>query len=69
MIDKIISKFGDMESKEDFLGPCGKNYEDEIRAIKEYFSQRNVFVYGTLMSGEINHGHLKKKHLSWEGCH
>lgn len=59
MVDRIISNFRDMESNGEFLGPWGESYEDEIRAINGYFNRRNVFVYGTLMSGETNHGHLK----------
>ncbi|WP_406533608.1 gamma-glutamylcyclotransferase [Methanobrevibacter sp.] len=58
MIKKIISYFKDRESQENFLGPWGESYEDEIKAINKYFSQRKVFVYGTLMSGEGNHGYL-----------
>ena len=58
MIKKIISDFKDRESQENFLGPWGESYEDEIKSINEYFSQRKVFVYGTLMSGEGNHGYL-----------
>lgn len=59
MIEKIISRFHDMESCGDFLGSCGESYEDEIKAINEYFSHRNVFVYGTLMKGEVNQHYLE----------
>ena len=61
MISGIISNFRDMESEGKFLGPWGESYESEIIEINEYFSQRQVFVYGTLMSGEVNHSYL-------EGC-
>ena len=59
MIENIIAKFHDMEAQGKFFGPWGESYESEIKAINEYFSQRLVFVYGTLMSGEGNHGYLK----------
>lgn len=59
MIKNIISKFNEMESQGKFLGSWGESYETEIRAINEYFSQRKVFVYGTLMTGETNHHYLK----------
>ena len=59
MITRIISNFRDMESRNDFIGPWGVSYETDIKAINEYFSQREVFVYGTLMSGEDNHYHLQ----------
>ena len=59
MIRNIITKFGQMESKGQFLGPWKESYEDDIRAINRYFSQRKVFVYGTLMSGETNHHYLQ----------
>lgn len=58
MISKISSKFNDMESQGNFLGSWGESYENEIKAINEYFSKRKVFVYGTLMRGEGNHDYL-----------
>ena len=59
MIEKIISGFEDMESQGKFTGSWGESYEDDIRAINQYFRQRKVFVYGTLMKGETNHGFLR----------
>ncbi len=59
MINRIISNFLKRESKNDLLGAWGESYETKIKAINEYFSQRKVFVYGTLMSGEDNHYHLQ----------
>ena len=59
MIGKIISKFRDMEASEKFTGPWNESYEAEIRDVNEYFSTRKVFVYGTLMKGEANHGYLE----------
>ena len=59
MIHDIISKFEEMEVQENFKGPWGESYEAEIRAVNEYFSQRKVFVYGTLMKGESNHHYLE----------
>jgi gamma-glutamylcyclotransferase (GGCT)/AIG2-like uncharacterized protein YtfP len=59
MIKEITSQYKDMESEGKFFGPWGESYEKEIKAINEYFSQRKVFVYGTLMRGEGNHYHLK----------
>ena len=51
MIEKIISEFNDMESQGKFYGSWGESYESEIKNINKYFSNRNVFVYGTLMNG------------------
>ena len=59
MIDKIVSKFQDMEAQGKFIGPWGESYENEIKAVNEYFSQRKVFVYGTLMRGEANEHYLE----------
>ena len=59
MIRKIISQFQNRESQGNFLGPWKESYENEIRAINEYFSHRKVFVYGTLMRGEANHHFLQ----------
>ena len=59
MINKITSQFEEKLSNEDFLGPWGESYEADIKAINEYFCQRQVFVYGTLLSGEANHHYLK----------
>ena len=59
MIEKIISSYSEMESEAKFTGPWGESYEDEIRSVNRYFSQRKVFVYGTLMRGEANHGYLE----------
>ena len=59
MIDKIVSAFEDMEAQGKFTGSWGESYEDEIRAINQYFCQRKVFVYGTLMKGETNHDFLQ----------
>lgn len=58
MIKNISSKFQDMESEGKFLGPWGESYESQIKSINEYFCQRKVFVYGTLMSGECNHHYM-----------
>lgn len=59
MISQIASKFGKMEAEGNFLGPWGESYEDEIKAVNQYFRQRLVFVYGTLMKGEANHRYLE----------
>lgn len=59
MINKIVTEFKDMEAQGKFIGPWGESYEDEIRAVNEYFSQRKVFVYGTLMRGEANEHYLE----------
>ena len=58
MIDGIISYFRKREENGDFSGSWNESYEKEIRQVNEYFSKRNVFVYGTLMRGECNHHHL-----------
>lgn len=59
MINEIVSKFEDMEADKKFLGPWGESYEDEIKEVNQYFRQRKVFVYGTLMGGETNHRYLE----------
>lgn len=58
MISKIITKSKDIETNEEFE-PWGENYEAEIKSVNEYFSNRKVFVYGTLMKGETNHHYLE----------
>lgn len=63
MISKIITKSKDIETNEEF-GPWGESYEAEIRSINEYFSKRNVFVYGTLMKGETNNHYLENSKFS-----
>lgn len=64
MIDNIIAQFRNMEAHENFTGPWGESYEAEIKSVNEYFSKRNVFVYGTLMKGEANHGYLQNSTCS-----
>ena len=59
MISQIASKFAKMEAEGNFLEPWGESYEDEIKAVNQYFRQRLVFVYGTLMKGEANHRYLE----------
>lgn len=59
MIFEIISKFKKLEEDEKFTGQWGESYEDDIKLINQYFCERQVLVYGTLMSGETNHGHLR----------
>ena len=59
MIKNIISQFQDRQSQGNFKGPWGESYESEIRAVNEYFTSRNVFVYGTLMKGEANEHYLE----------
>lgn len=59
MIGDIIARFDDMEFQKRFTGPWGESYENDIKSVNEYFSNRMVFVYGTLMSGEANHRYLE----------
>ena len=63
MISQIASKFGKMEAEGKFLGPWGESYEDEIKAVNQYFRQRLVFGYGTLMKDEANHRYLENSVL------
>lgn len=63
MIDDIASQFQEMEFQNKFTGPWGRSYETEIKAVNEYFLQRKVFVYGTLMEGEYNHYYLQNSTL------
>ena len=58
MISKIITKSKDIEANEEFE-PWGESYKSQIKSVNEYFSNRNVFVYGTLMKDEGNHHYLK----------
>ena len=59
MIEKIISSYKDKIVQSKFTGPWGESYETEIKSVNQYFCQRKVFVYGTLMGGESNHGYLE----------
>ena len=63
MISKIITKSKDIETNEEF-GPWGESYESQIKSVNEYFSNRNVFVYGTLMNGETNNHYLENSKFS-----
>ena len=59
MIGGIISSFSERKSDKRFKGMWGESYESEIEEVNDYFSHRNVFVYGTLMEGESNHRFLE----------
>lgn len=59
MIEEITTVFKDREVQSNFTGPWRESYEGQIRAVNQYFSSRKVFVYGTLMRGETNHGRLE----------
>jgi len=59
MIDKIVSSYKDKILSSDYTGMWGESYEDDIKSVTEYFCQRQVLVYGTLMKGEGNHGYLE----------
>ena len=59
MILNIQFQFSEQEKQEDFIGPWGENYKEDILKINKYFKNRQVFVYGTLMKGESNHYFLK----------
>ena len=59
MILNIIIEFEQLEEDKAFKGPFGEDYKESILSINEYFYRRNVFVYGTLMKGESNHGLLE----------
>ena len=63
MISKIITKSKDIEANEEFE-PWGESYKSQIKSVNEYFSNRNVFVYGTLMNGETNHHYLENSKFS-----
>lgn len=63
MISKIITKSKDIETNEEFE-PWGESYESQIKSVNEYFSNRNVFVYGTLMNGETNNHYLENSKFS-----
>ena len=55
MITNIMNSFESLEVRKDFKDPWGEDYKEDILKINEYFNTRNVFVYGTLMNGEMNH--------------
>ena len=59
MISNIMNSFESLEARKDFKGPWGEDYKEDILKINEYFNTRNVFVYGTLMNGEMNHHFLE----------
>lgn len=63
MISEIIAKFKKLEEEEKFTGQWGESYEEDIKLINQYFCERQVLVYGTLMSGETNHGLLRNSTL------
>lgn len=67
MIEGIIFAFKDKEAKGDFLGSWKESYEEDIKSVNKYFSQRRVFVYGTLMEGEANHGYLENSQCLGKG--
>lgn len=67
MIAEITEMFYERESEANFTGSWGESYEEDIKAINEYFSNRNVFVYGTLMKDESNHGFLKSSEFISKG--
>ena len=54
MILNIMVEFDAREEQEAF-----EDSKEDILKINEYFSARNVFVYGTLMKGENNHHFLE----------
>ena len=59
MINNIMNEFEAMEDEENFQGPWGEDFKEEILNINKYFNTRRVFVYGTLMNGECNHHFLE----------
>ncbi|WP_407375606.1 gamma-glutamylcyclotransferase [Methanobrevibacter sp.] len=59
MMDGIIKDYHKKEAEGKFNGYWGESYEEDIKAINEYFCQRLVFVYGTLMKGKPNHHYLE----------
>ncbi|WP_458403772.1 gamma-glutamylcyclotransferase family protein [Methanobrevibacter sp.] len=59
MIANIASKYQKMENEGKVYGLWGESYESDIHSINEYLCQRLVFVYGTLMNGQANHGFLE----------
>ena len=59
MIREVTASLDDMEFQGKFKGPWGESFEEEIKAANQYFRQRQVFVYGTLMSGEANNRYLE----------
>ena len=50
-------------SVEIFKFSLGESYKSKIKHIKKYFSQRLLFLYGTLMTGDVNHHYLKNSTL------
>ena len=60
MILNILKEFEALEREDDFKGPWGEDYKDKILEINKYFNTRKVFVYGTLMTGEMNHHYLEE---------
>lgn len=59
MILNIAHQFRMLEDRQEFAGPWGEDYTEDILKINRYFNTREVFVYGTLMNGESNHHFLE----------
>ena len=59
MVNEVIASLDDMEFQGKFKGPWGESFEEEIKAANQYFRQRQVFVYGTLMRSEANNRYLE----------
>ena len=55
MILSIKEEYRSMVKNQTFFGSWGESYEEGIKTVDEYLSHSNVFVYGTLLSGEHNH--------------
>lgn len=54
MFGRIEKHFAELVKNGEFQGPWGDDYEQQIRAIHDYF-HNHIFVYGTLMTGQPNH--------------
>lgn len=57
MVERTVDGYRERISKGNFLVGWNENREADIREIVEHFDTCSVFVYGTLLTGEPNHGH------------
>ncbi len=66
-IHNIRSSYERFIETGDFIHGFGQDYEQEIREMYSLLSHHRIFTYGTLMSGESNHGFISTQIFNGEG--